>query len=83
MMRMVMVVLLILGVGVVAQAGQESSRTPATAKASATSLGELEHSERVSARGTARHRQVHRRTDPRIPREERRIQEGRGEPRPS
>ena len=41
MMRMVMVVLLILGVGVVAQAGQESSRTPATAKASATSLVNL------------------------------------------
>jgi len=40
-MRMVMVVLLILGVGVVAQAGQESSRTPATTKASATSLVNL------------------------------------------
>ena len=77
MMRMVMVVLLILGLGVAAQAGQESSRTPATAKASATGLVNL-NTASVAAGDTARHRQVDRRTDPRVPREERRIQEDRG-----
>ena len=41
MMRMVMVVLLILGLGVVAQAGQENPRTPPAAKASAAGLVNL------------------------------------------
>ena len=79
MIRMMTAIVLVLGlVAATGASAQEAPRPPRRARLRPAGTDQPEYRDRGAARDAARHRQVHRRADSRVPAEERRVQEGRG-----